>query len=97
MKPAVAPQRSTRSPSTFDCMRSKGGRFLLYGSAARGEIRFDSDIDLLVDFPADSESEAWRLAEDVCAAHGMEANIMPLAWCTPRFIAHVLPQAVVLG
>jgi hypothetical protein len=49
--------------------RSKGGRFLLYGSTARGETRFDSDIDLLLDFAADLEAEAWRFAEEVCAAH----------------------------
>ena len=29
--------------------RSHGGRFLLYGSAARGDLRFDSDIDMLIE------------------------------------------------
>ncbi|WP_046868648.1 nucleotidyltransferase domain-containing protein [Microvirga massiliensis] len=38
--------------------RSKGGRFLLSGSTARGETRFDSDIDLLLDFPAHIEADA---------------------------------------
>ena len=76
---------------------SKGGRFLLYGSTARGETRFDSDIDLLLDFPADLEVDAWRFAEEVCAAYGMEADIKPLAWCTPQFAAQVPMQAVVLG
>jgi predicted nucleotidyltransferase len=31
-----------------------GGHFLLYGSAARGDLRDDSDVDLLLDFPDDS-------------------------------------------
>jgi predicted nucleotidyltransferase len=77
--------------------QSKGGRFLLYGSTARGETGFDSDIDLLLDFPADLEADAWRFVEEVCAAHGMEADIKPLAWCTPQFAAQVTMQAVVLG
>ncbi|WP_376100065.1 nucleotidyltransferase family protein [Roseomonas sp. CCTCC AB2023176] len=28
-----------------------GGRYLLFGSAARGEMRHDSDVDILLDFP----------------------------------------------
>ncbi len=35
--------------------RANGGRFLIFGSAARGEPRFDSDVDILVDF----ENAAW--------------------------------------
>ena len=77
--------------------RSKGGRFLLYGSLARGETRFDSDIDLLLDFPADIEAEAWRFAEEICADHGIEADIKPLAWCTTQFAAQITRYAVVLG
>ena len=38
--------------------RSKGGRFPLSGSTARGETGFDSDIDLLLDFPAHLEADA---------------------------------------
>ena len=33
--------------------RSAGGRFLLFGSAARGAMRWNSDVDLLIDFPSD--------------------------------------------
>jgi Nucleotidyltransferase domain len=37
-----------------------GGRFLVLGSAARGEIRLDSDVDVLVDSPPDALDGAWR-------------------------------------
>lgn len=81
--------------SGFAC--GKGGRFILYGSLASGRARFDSDVDLLLDFPAESEGEAWRLAEDVCAGLGIESDIKPLAWCDPDFAARLMPKARVIG
>lgn len=38
--------------------RHHGGEYVLFGSVARGEARFDSDVDILVDFPSESEREA---------------------------------------
>lgn len=71
-----------------------GGRFVLFGSAARNELRYDSDIDLLLDFPdAASTQEAWRLAEDVCADLQLPRDIMPLSWCSKEFLDHVLKEA----
>lgn len=69
--------------------REKGGRYLIFGSAARDELRFDSDLDLLVDFPPHLHAEAWRFAEDVCAEERMPADIRPLAWCSDEFVAHI--------
>jgi predicted nucleotidyltransferase len=77
--------------------RTRGGRYLLFGSTAKGEIRFDSDIDLLVDFPAESEAEAWRLAEDLCARYRVECDIAPLMWCEPTFVAQVTGHARIFG
>ncbi|HUP69129.1 MAG TPA: nucleotidyltransferase domain-containing protein [Acidimicrobiales bacterium] len=39
--------------------RHHGGHIRLFGSAARGDDRFDSDVDLLVDF--DEESSLFDL------------------------------------
>ena len=69
-----------------------GGRYLLYGSAARGVLRHDSDVDLLLDFPGDPAA-AWDAAESACAALGLPCDIRPLAWCDARFLQHVLPGA----
>ncbi len=78
--------------------RRLGGRFLLYGSAARGELRHGSDIDLLLDFPGhDATAAAWDAAGQACAGLGLDADIRPLAWCGTRFLEHVLPEAVSLG
>ena len=46
--------------------REHGGRFLLFGSAARGDMRYDSDVDILVDFPPDTLDDAWNFAERAC-------------------------------
>jgi predicted nucleotidyltransferase len=76
--------------------RSHNGRFLLYGSAARGELRFDSDIDLLIDFPEDRLSAAWRFAEDACRELDVKADLCPYAWCRDEFLAHIGKHAVPL-
>jgi predicted nucleotidyltransferase len=77
--------------------RTRGGRFLLYGSVARGDMRYDSDIDLLLDFPEDRLSEAWRNAEGLCRDLGLQPDLCPLAWCRAEFVARVRDHAVTLG
>jgi len=77
--------------------RTHGGRFLLYGSAARGAMRYDSDVDLLLDFPDDRLSEAWRHAEGLCRDLGLQADLCPLAWCSAEFAVRVRDHAVTLG
>jgi predicted nucleotidyltransferase len=59
--------------------REHGGRFILFGSAARGDLRFDSDVDVLVDFPVEEEPKALIFAEDACIHLGLRADILS-AW-----------------
>ncbi|MBC8129227.1 MAG: nucleotidyltransferase domain-containing protein [Rhizobiaceae bacterium] len=77
--------------------RRLGGRYLLYGSAAKGTMTFDSDIDLLLDFPDETEAEAWRAAESACVALGMEYDIMPLKWTKGRLRATVEATGLTLS
>jgi predicted nucleotidyltransferase len=77
--------------------RAHGGRFLLFGSAARGDMRYDSDVDILLDFPPDRLSSAWRFAERACRDRRLEPDIMPFEWCKDDFLAHARPDFVVLG
>ena len=80
--------------SLADRGRALGGRFLLHGSAARGALRHDSDVDLLMDFPDQARTAAaWDFAEAECARLGLACDIRPLAMCDGRFRAHVLPGA----
>jgi len=75
-----------------------GGRYILFGSAASGAMRPDSDVDLLLDFPAeDTTRAAWDFAEERCTSLGLPYDIRPVGWCGERFLSHVLPTATILG
>ena len=73
--------------------RAHGGRFLIYGSAATGRLHYESDVDLLVDFPADLTSEALDFVEDECARLKLNVDAQPKAWCKPAFLSRIMPQA----
>jgi predicted nucleotidyltransferase len=76
--------------------RSHGGRFIVYGSVAKDQIRADSDVDILVDFPPDREADAWRFAELKCGEVGLPFDIKPMAWCKDAFLARIGPTMRVL-
>ena len=57
-------------PVLADYARAHGGRFLLFGSAARGTMKYHSDVDILLDFSEDALGEAWNFAEtEIGRAH----------------------------
>lgn len=77
--------------------RAHGGRYLLFGSAARGAMKHDSDVDLLLDFPDQAFGEAWNFAETICWEHGLEADLLPLGGCKPAFLEHIAADLRVLA
>jgi predicted nucleotidyltransferase len=79
-----------------DYARRNGGRFWLYGSAASGDVRYDSDIDILVDFAPDALSPAVVFAEQACTRFGLKPDVKPKSWCTDAFIRRIAAKAVVL-
>lgn len=76
--------------------RAHGGRFLLYGSAARDELRYDSDVDLVLDFPVEAEDDAWIFAEGACWDLKLEPDIIPASWCKPAFLERVRKEAMTI-
>lgn len=74
-----------------------GGCYRLYGSAARGATRLDSDVDLLADFPGHSVSAAVRAAEEACEELGLACDIVDQARCSETFLQRVLPGAKVIA
>jgi predicted nucleotidyltransferase len=80
-----------------DFARRCRGRYLIYGSLARGAARYDSDIDILVDFPPEFEAEAWRRIEKACAEERIESDIVPLAWRHTSFLERALKEVEIIG
>lgn len=72
-----------------------GGRFILYGSAARGEIRHDSDVDILLDFPEERLAAAYDVVETACRRLDLPADLRPISLVSERFLSHVLAEAKV--
>jgi predicted nucleotidyltransferase len=80
-----------------DYARGHGGRFLLFGSAARGTIRRDSDVDILTDFSERETAAAWNFAERACWDRDLDPDVMPKAWCKADFLSHIEPDIQVIG
>ena len=70
-----------------------GGQYLMFGSAATGEIHPKSDLDLLADFPRDTVSEAIRAAERICLELKLPCDVLDQAACKSTFLQFVLPQS----
>lgn len=84
-------------PVLTEYARAHDGRFLLFGSAARGQMRWNSDVDLLVDFPDEAMAEAWRFAEQACRDRDLDPDIQPFPSGRPDFLAHIEPDLQVLA
>lgn len=83
-------------PALADYAHAHGGRFLLFGSAARGTMKYDSDVDMLIDFPENALTDAWDFAETLCCDLGLEPERLCLSSCSrPRsrvFVRRSIPN-----
>lgn len=66
-----------------------GGRFFVFGSAAEDRMKFDSDLDVVVDFPAEREAEAVDFVEDVCRGQNIPADIHVKSRSSRRFLDRI--------
>lgn len=69
--------------------RRHDGSFVIFGSAARGDLTHDSDFDVLVDFPAAIEREARDFAESVCIEHGIRPDVHLASDASPALLKRV--------
>jgi predicted nucleotidyltransferase len=67
----------------------RGGTFLIFGSAAEGRMKFDSDLDVVVDFPAEREAEAVDFVEDTCRKQNIPADIHVKSGASSRFLDRI--------
>ena len=77
--------------------REHGGRFIRYGSTAKGCMRQHSDVDIIADFPDEASLEAASFAESLCHRHEMTPDVSASAYISDRFKAAVIGDAVVLS
>jgi len=80
------------------CRRHRIRRLALFGSAARGEMRNDSDVDLLVEFlPGTTVGLRFITIQDELAALlGRQIDLCTPGFLSPHFREHVLREAVPL-
>ena len=80
------------------CQRYNVREISLFGSAARGEMRPDSDIDILVDFAPDAHPgwDVFRLEEELTQLFGRKVDMGTKESLKPRVRSAVLRDARVL-
>ncbi len=79
------------------CKEHKVGRLRIFGSAARGEERPDSDIDLLVDFTVPvGFFELIELEEQLAAFFGRSVDLLTEPGLSPYFRDSILSKTEVL-
>ncbi len=69
-----------------------GGRFILYGSAARGDLRHNRDVDILLDFPQHYLPAAYDAVETACRQLHLLADLRPAALVSAQFLDHIHPE-----
>lgn len=79
-----------------DYARSHGGRFIVFGSYVTHSMRFDSDLDVMIEFPAEAVGDAWGYAEDLCAKLAIPLDVHDAGTMKPEFAARIRERGMVL-
>lgn len=77
--------------------REHGGRFIRYGSTAKGRMHAQSDVDIIADFPIEDAGPATTFAEDICAAHEMPADARSITYASQKLVDRALAEGIVLS
>lgn len=100
-KSAEAERRKRAARDATDELRAyarlHGGRFIVFGTYVTDAMRFDSDLDIMIDFPPAAVGDAWRFAEDVCMRHVVPLDIHDAATTKPAFTRRILATGMVLA
>lgn len=70
-----------------DYASTHGGRYLLFGSAARGTMWAGSDVDLIACFDRDTQQAAIRFAELQCADLNLPLDIRWVNYVSDELMA----------
>ena len=77
--------------------RRHGGRFIRFGSTAKGRMRMHSDVDLIADFDEGEAGCATTYAERICERHGMPPDARSVAYASARLLERALREGVILS
>jgi predicted nucleotidyltransferase len=75
---------------------TRGGRFYVFGSVAAGRIKYDSDFDVVVDFPFGIEAEAADFVEEACQRRRLPSDVHLKSRASKRFLDRIRDQIVSL-
>lgn len=78
------------------CRRYRVKELSVFGSAARGELRPESDIDLLVDLLPDARVglfELWDLGEELERLVGRRVDLVPKGGLKKLIRPHILKES----
>ena len=80
------------------CRRHHIVELAIFGSAARGEMRPDSDIDVLVEFEPDAVYglEYFGIEMELAEIFGRRVDLATKKWLKPRVRAEILREARVV-
>ena len=80
------------------CRRYGIQELAIFGSAARGEMRPDSDVDVMVEFfPGVVHGwEYFRIERELAEAFGRRVDLATKKWMNARIRSRVLPEARVV-
>lgn len=84
-------------PVLADYGRRHGGRFILFGSAARGTAHDQSDVDIIADFSDRDSVSACSFADERCHEFGLKPDCRPIEWTSEKVVARALEEGFVLG
>ena len=81
------------------CRRYQVKQMSVFGSAARGELREDSDIDVLVEFGENATVDIFdfgHLESELSALLGRRVDLVSRRGMNPRIAPHILSEARLL-
>lgn len=76
--------------------RAHRGRFVLFGSVARGGDRPGSDVDIMVDFSEAQQMPATLFAEEACGQNGLRSDVWPKGYVGDKLMERITREGVVL-
>ena len=87
---------ASASPALAAYAAARGGRFVIFGSFARGDIHPDSDCDVMVDFPTNLVRDARDAAETILRENELVPDVHLLSEVSDNLMQRIRRDGVPL-